>query len=445
MNAPFLSIAGAPFLALVQDAPLFDEGEWSLRDEEGRAVLVERELAEHGWKRADPLARWLEEHREAAVAEWVALAPPGEGGFARMQAVLARLEAASWARTVAWTLRHRDSHTAELAQRAFAVERPGYALDWLERHEAALDERARAVLARLRALDPPPAREDASTALPPWTEATLLPRLSALGDVEEFGDRRAAEPGAVYVHQLARELRIVAAAQLYSEPWLARLRAATAHARADVRALAWTALAEAKTDALPASAIPDADFLKAVDDEREDSRVRAAALAALSQRAEADPRAWFALHDCASRLDHPAWHVAVSRLGDVGDEMTIELLAALAPASDSARRLAEGSRARLAQRAGQASLGIAGSGVRAALERTAWIDSTCGPLEARRKEWTHVYFAPLRAHPDVARALAEIAAGYRPSEAFEASFDGLPRFAGAGERVRQWAQWIKAE
>jgi hypothetical protein len=416
-----------------------DAAEWEARDLEGRWVLIERETLEHGWANAEPLVAFLEERREAELLEWMCLYPRTEGHAQTFLAALARLEAPQWARAVLWVARDQDSHTYQSAYKAFSA-RPGLAVDWLRRHEARLQEPLARMLERLGE-DALAAPVDSSSLLPPWSDEEALAHLLAPGLVADFGDRPRAQVEVTYLHQVERELRAVAHAQIYSAPWLERLRDLTRHERPEVRSFAWIALGEARRGTIEPGSLPLAPFETAVSDPLEDGRVRNSALLSLSQRAPWTPAAWFLLHEVALDPVHPAWTAAILRLRELGDEFTIAQLAALerrlAP-DDQVRRSVVGDTL-AALRAAATEASLAARDVTQALERTAWMDLTCGRFEGERKDWTVACFAPPRLSTEARQALARIRDAYEPAPDLSAELPA-PIASLWAERVRAWAR-----
>lgn len=424
---------------------------WSDLDIEQRWVELDALARQPDWKGAAEWAEFLAEQREFQLLEWMCLYPPREGSFTTFSDALRVSGAPQWARTALWTLHNRDTHTRFSPRKQFLNERPGYTLDWLERHESELDELATGLLAELRQVDPPPAREDSSAALPPWKPAELIAHLAHEGPIEVLAPGQRARAGAVYVHQIERELRAVAAAQLYAEPVLSQLKKLTQSERAEVRSFAWLAVGEATLQALPPARCTDGSFVKVIDDAREDPRVRTSALMALSQRADRDPRAWFALHKIARDVAHPAWNAALGRLGDVGDEFTIEslewLVRDLARAHDDERAvLVNAQLKRLRDRADPKMVSnLASSDPAAFLERTAWADVTTDPVAVARGEWTVRYFSVRRAPSEFRTAIEKLAQAYEPPpEAAGAEDSTVTVLAPLRERVAEWAKRLLA-
>lgn len=426
-----------------QQEPVFapDLADWEARDLEGRWTVIERETLAHSWRNVQPLTAFLEQRRELELLEWLCLYPRTEGHFDGFAAALARLDAPQWARAVEWNLHARDGHTAESARAALQNGPRGRVVDWLVTHrDQGLHPKARALLEGANDV----AREDAGRWLAPWNEADVLAHLAATSPVSDFGERLRADPQALYLHQIERELRAVALTGTYGEPWLGQLLALTHHQRPEVRSLTWIALGQAPRGAIGEDRLGHAQFLVAVDDEREDERVRRAASMALSQRAEWDPRAWLVLQRVALDPDHVAWATAVDRLRDVGDEFTLEQLEALRPRLEVWERgRADDAMRGIRERA--ARHGIAASDVVPALERTAWSDITCCALEEPRRSWTTSYFSTHRDGLGVREALREAATRYvAPPELRPLPGSTEPRYADFELRVREWAERLAA-
>ena len=423
--------AVAPVAAFPQNL-----AEWRAGDREARWVQLERETLARGWRNAEAIAAFLEAEGEVELLEWLCLYPRTEGEFGRFSGVLAKLDAPQWARAVEWNLRDTDSHTFQGAAAAFTVGRPAPSLDWLARYATSVHPKAKAALEELRAREGLVA-EDSSRWLPPLAEDEALAHLVAPGEVLDFGNARFAAPGATYLHQVERELRAIAHQQLFHEPWLGRVLELTRHARPEVRSFAWIALGEAQRGRIAPSRLPDSALAAVIDDASEDPRVRRAAAMALSQRAEWNPRAWSELHRLALEPAHAAWSVAVDRLRDVGDEMTIELLDELLPElpDDAAARLARSTVDALRARGA-----IARGSITRTLERTAFVDLACTSLETRRKQWTQAQFAREASDAGVKVELDELASTYATAEDLREALGLAPQLAEFGARVREWGR-----
>jgi hypothetical protein len=124
------------------------------------------------------------------------------------------------------------------------------------------------------------------------------------------------------------------------------------------------------------------------------------------------------LHGVVSDASHPAWRAAVSRLGDVGDEFTLAIFDQLprAALTEAGREQLAAERKRVAERlAGQEP--ERAKRVQGLLERAAWADLTCHPLELQIVDSMQRTLKSWTAAAAVREELRRLAATYVPAEA----------------------------
>ena len=150
--------------------------------------------------------------------------------------------------------------------------------------------------------------------------------------------------------------------------------------------------------------------------------------------------AWLALHRLARQPRDPGWDAALDSLATHGDGFTLTILegldrATLAPATRErldrtekavSERLAKVDDARFAER------------LPLMLERSAWADLLCDPLETPLRTWTKETVAARLDSPAVRAELQRIEREYTASGPDEVGFGTLT------ERVRRYAREIQA-
>ena len=279
---------------------------------------------------------------------------------------LAQADAPGWPRCAAWCLAKKsDSHTYQAA-RDLLLGQPELALGWFQANPPR-NVHERNLLTELEAKEPMP-RAD-SRYLPAFDPQVVFAAL---------------EPNAVSVlgeadRTIAIERALEGYAHLFEhdEPWRAWVLALTRHADDRVKSAAYRAMTR-----FQALEVPIAQLWNAVEDASIAPAMRELALLSFSF---GSPIATYArLHGVANDPSHPAWRTAVSRLGDVGDEFTLvifdelshtELLAIERAQLDTERKRVD---ERLAGQDGERAKRVQGL-----LERAAWADLTCHPLEQR--------------------------------------------------------------
>lgn len=289
----------------------------------------------------EPLPAWvafLAQRKDFELLEHLALTTRTLEALDALQVA----DAPGWLRCAAWRLTSSDSHALDAARKFLIDRRPGAFLDWVARHPSVLEgpegRPAASVVRMIEAQTPKPSLEDASRYAPPFEAAVVLAALAPASEPADLGAGARAEPGKVYTHQVVRALEAWATTNLRVEPWNGRVAALVAApspvvARAAALACAW----------LPRDAVPVERLTALLDAADRPADVRAAALVGLSFAPT--PEAYLRVCAVAADPSHVAWSAAVSRLGDVGDELALAVLAGLAVAdgADVARDAARAS------------------------------------------------------------------------------------------------------
>lgn len=412
-------------------APPVDEAAWSGRDAEGRWVLVLRSL-HAGERDAASWAKFLAGRREWDLLEWLALTSVDGSALD----ALATADAPTWVRTAVWTLAARDSHKFEGGDAWLEKKRPGLALAWLELHPSSKYPQlktARIDALRMSLKSKAVTLEDASKYLPPLDPEVVLSALRPPAEVEDLADRPRASPGRVYVHQVQRAIDVLSQSKLDGSPWDERLEALLAHANPRVRSAA--ALGYAHRD--PGS-IPVPTLRRIVRDAKEHPEVRSSALLGLSW--SDSPAAYLIAADISMNADHPAWSAAVSRLGDLDTGFALEAWKDVAPTTERDRAFLDAQRQRIRERfAAQNEQDETEVALRVAtmLERAAWADLSCDPLEVTIVPWTLERLREGLSSPDVRAGVEAAGSSYSPVRAQ----DG-PTVSDRRARIQEYAHEI---
>ena len=137
--------------------------------------------------------------------------------------------------------------------------------------------------------------------------------------VELFPEKLAAVPGVRYLHQVERAIAILTCSKRRDPELAERLERLTWDPNEAVRRTAYLAYSHFGSELIPIET-----FLRVVHDPKESAGVRSAALAGLSYGPAY--RVLPELTLVARDPEHPAWSVAISRIGEIGDMVTLRLL-----------------------------------------------------------------------------------------------------------------------
>lgn len=375
-----LALCLAAVLIAAQTLP-FDRAEWDERDREGRWLL---------YRRFDPLSaeatallEWMKHRKEYDLLEWIALYPsrPGEDAAALL---LINVKAPQWIRVAVWGLRQAGGHFASQARSRLLQDRPAQVLAWFRKYPEAAHGPAADVFRNLQAMSPP--ESELGDALPPLKPDEVFADLDAPAELQEFGDRKHAEPGRKYVHQVLRAIDgLVAHESLRTEErWRSKLRALTKHAHPAIRRGAFLAHTRVPLEDHPQW------LLAAARDAQERTDVREAAFLAYTYGVH--PGVYLTLLDTAEDAASPLWRTAVSRLGDLDHGF---VLSRLEPRfrqekDPEQRKLLDDmlARVRALDEKTEIAPARAVTLVRSMLVHAAWADLICHPLETTLVPWT---------------------------------------------------------
>jgi hypothetical protein len=382
------------------------EAEWNARDLEGRWLLYQK-LVGSDEKKAKGYVAYLAGRKEFDLLEMIALHQPlFQGGIAAAWA-LARADAPQWLRVAAWLRQTEVDHGETETGKMLTKHNPARALAWLDRYatEAVitkgetenpdLRDRAATLQRDVKALRKMGSKPGGlGNTLPPLQPAEVFRHLDAPRDLPDFGDRRRAEPGTVYRHQVLRALKGLVQSGRYREPWLGKVVQLSRHPHPEVRQAAFLACADIG-DYFDPKKSPIAGFRQVMDDPKESASIRESALMAFSSIHH--PQVYVRLHEIALETTHPAWPAAVSRLNDLGNEFTLEHLKRVDKAKLPARNAAvlEATLGAIQKWVDdpQRSRNVSQAFVELWLERAAWAEYTGSPLRLTLTPWIKTYFA----------------------------------------------------
>ncbi len=291
---------------------------WETFDLEAKWAAYRRSLL-RGDSSKETWVAWLRRSKEFELLEWMVVFGGWNDAFSKGSPGLALAEenAPQWIRAALWNLKSGDSHNKSAAEQmllAHAAEVWG----WLEKYPKAKPLAQKIlttfnVLQRQNGLEP----GDPGDALPPLDPVTLvLPYLDAPKDLPELGDLPKAKRSGRYLHQVLRGLAGVASGSLWAEPYRGKVLRLTRHPHGRVRQAAFLTFTK-----FPAGKVPYQRLLAAFAKEGGRKEDRQHALLALSYSEH--PAANLLLHEVAVDVGHPCWDVALSRLGDTGNQFTV--------------------------------------------------------------------------------------------------------------------------
>lgn len=315
----------APALTLPDD--------WEQRDVEGKWAWYANDVLQ------DPSHALLWPHtlRDAGdfeLLEMLALYTPDAFKSHGVIEQLYQAEAPQWIRVAAWHTNGPPNFGHGLQQATSYITKvaPGLTEDWIDDHQEQLDNYESSLSAAYDMLltDKVP-RGDASDFLPPLQREDVFRHLKLDTAVVGLGDRLTAEPGVVYRQQVIRAIQAVPISGRRDAELLQRLRLMTKHADRQVRQAAYLSHTYLMRSMKPTQTFDD--FLETIHNQQEHFTVREAAVMAFSYHRH--PSVLLTLHDIAADPDHVCWNAAVSRLGDLGEALSITLLEPLLTAERS--------------------------------------------------------------------------------------------------------------
>ncbi|MCA8967031.1 MAG: hypothetical protein KDC48_19280, partial [Planctomycetes bacterium] len=322
-------------------------------------------------KPAETTAAWaltLGAAREFELLELIAVYE----GWRHVGKQLLHNGAPQWVRAAVWNLGAYESHDKDGANQVL-LQHGAEVLAWFRAYPQAALGKAATLREKLEEQQLAPVAK--TEQLPPLEPLPfLVPQLDPPAQLAVFGDRKRAEPGVRYVHQVQRALGAVIVHGEADDLIVRKVLTLTSHEHADLRREAFATLGR-----LPGGLVPWAELLTIVDDADEPVARRRLATMALSFSAH--PRAFFRITELAREFNHPGNAIALARLAEIGDATTDPATFAEdeAPAA-AAATLADAARVFLArQQSGAASQALP---TRHLLWRLAWLQLRGDPRAA---------------------------------------------------------------
>lgn len=312
------------FASTDETKPLPLPTDWADRDIEGKWAWYAKDVLLH----PENHIKWpvtLRNAGELELLEMLALYTPDAFKSHGVIEQLYDAEAPQWIRVAAWHSNGPPNfgHGLQQSTRYMTHIAPGLTEDWIDRYREEIDNYETSLQAALEQLRQDKFQPvDSTSYLPPLKPDEVFAYLKLDQEVVDLGERLTAKPGVVYRQQVLRAISGVPISGRRDQPLLNRLRLMTKHTDRVVRQAAFLA----HTYTLPNAAGTQSfdDFLETVASEEEHDTVRQAALMAYSYHRH--PSVLLTLHDVAANPEHPCWEPAVSRLGDLGFDVSIALL-----------------------------------------------------------------------------------------------------------------------
>jgi hypothetical protein len=369
---------------------------WKRLDNEGKWVRFQASIeAPAGPGTGDGWVVFLVEQKDYEFLEWVGLYHIDAMKQLGVGPALAKANAPQWLRAVAWSRSTPQSlgHGEAQSRSLLRSHNPEFAFSWLEKHKKiVVTERSPAKLDYDFLKKKKYKLLDVSSALPPLKAENVFTHLDAPATLADFGNRKKAEAGKVYQHQVLRAIDGFVASGRYFEPWLGKVMSLTRHSDQKVRQAALLSITHFYSK-LDAKKYPISELVKVADDPGEPDAIRESAFMAYTYFGH--PSVWPKLHVVAVTPTHPGWRAAISRLANYGNGFTIQYLSDLDESSltpDDAKLWAT-TRKNLAaiedlqQNQGQF-LYNSGGPQRVALERVAVAELTNSPVAEQLTAWT---------------------------------------------------------
>lgn len=303
--------------------PPVEKEAWEPRDLEARWILMSTRLAESP-ERITEWVAWLTESKQFELLEWLAIYHADAFKSHGVGASLLEADAPQWIRVAAW---HRNTspylgHSRQQATQMLLEASPGSVEHWLRTHRTSIDNWEPALSQLYPQLQRDEVKEvDSSRYLPPLAPKEIFEPLSSDSELPALSDRLEAAPDVLYEHQVIRAINAVIISGRRSEELKQKLRKLINHPNQRIRIEALLA----HSFLLPKNCTDRVDeFLRIIDDERESEAVREAALLAVSYQDH--PAITLKVHAIAVDPSHPAWKAAVSRVGDIGQKFSVQIL-----------------------------------------------------------------------------------------------------------------------
>jgi len=367
--------------------------DWSTRDAEGRWSLIRQDLP-----RAGAVNEWcafLGERGEYRLLEWLVLHDPT--AWSPSLDVMIAADAPNWMRLAVWNLDVVGSHTLDSAKERLKQHGGAFRF-WLTLHPEA-DTGAAAALGREIGEVP---GEPAAHYWPPLTDEEVFGPIERAASAVTFGDRTRAVQDEVYVQTIERALMATRTSQRRSPELIDAMIAAARHADPRIGATAILSFSFFEPSQVPVDAL-----MKIASEEELSAERREAAFLATTY---GPPHAVYVeLHALALNPAHPFWRGALSRLAEVGDRFTLKHFEEIPRAGLDDEQLAalEGTEQSIRERVPEP-FQRAIEDVTAMLERAAWVDLKCHPLESTLPKWVFQTLRADRKHPRTAEILTRL-------------------------------------
>lgn len=300
-----------------------EEREWNKRDLEGQWVLMMSTLDKSPNRITDWVA-WLAQEKQFELLELLAIYQPDAFKSHGVGKALLKADAPQWIRVAAW---HRNTapylgHGRQQATQMLLEASPGVVEHWLKIHQEKIDNWEPGLgplYGRLQ--NDEIAAKDSSKYLNPLKPYEVFDALTSTTKAEQFGDRLRAEEGVAYEHQILRAINAVAISGRRSDQLKLQLQQLVDHPNERVRIEALLAHSFLLPDT---EAEKPTRLIEIVEDKSEADKVRQAAMLAVSYQQH--PALILKLHTVARTPEHPAWNSAVSRIGDIGNDYSRQIL-----------------------------------------------------------------------------------------------------------------------
>jgi len=364
--------------------------DWSARDAEGRWSLIHADLqrvgAVHEW------CVFLGERGEYRLIEWLVLYEPQ--AWTSSIDVLIAADAPNWMRLAVWKLDIQDSHMFDSAKERLKQHAGAFRF-WLTLHPEA-DTGAAAALSKELGEVP---GGSAAHYWPPLSQEEVFGPIEHAQQAVTFGDRTRAVEGEVYVQTVERALMATRTALTRTPAVVDAMIAAASHADPRIGATSILSFSFFLPQQVPV------DALVAIAS-NEDLSLERREAAFLATTYGPQYTVYVELHTLALDPAHHLWRGALSRLSEIGNHFTLKHFENVPRAGLDDAQLAalEGTEAAIRERVPEPFIRTA-ENVRQLLERAAWVDLKCHPLEASLPQWTFQRLRTDRKNPQTAAIL----------------------------------------
>lgn len=298
----------AAMLIALQEPPAQRPLDWEERDAEGRYALFAADYAQRQDLAIDAWVPVLHQDKDWVVLEWIATSIPLGSGSA-LDALVAA-DAPNWLRVADYRTRFVDSHSASSGLDAMKAQ-PAKSAAWARFHVDLVARKTRDFANDATGADAP----DITRYEAPISPAAVLDPIRRGLSAIEFGDRKQAAVGELYLHQVQRSIRMLQ----HGDHGDATIDQALVRLveEGDIRIAAPAALAFSYflTPRAPSERL----FALSEREDLEPERRSAAFLAASYGHW---PVASLELHIVLDQRDHPHWTIALSRIVEIADPLS---------------------------------------------------------------------------------------------------------------------------